>query len=450
MHPTSFHLKAFGQMWLPPVPARGVVRHLRDGCVRCRATLSPYLIPWMDEEPAAEAAKVHPASAGPALRGAYLTAAVRAARAAVKAVPLPPGRRVREVLARIEQDGPTALRRLPRGQLGMPAIDALLRATGTVGARNPYLRVQLAELACDLAFHLGARAAREGALRRAACRASLQAAAALRQVGALGQAEERIEQAAELYARDPRDPWIEARLYEGRGALLLYRNRSQAAAEALRQARALFRRGGWAEDLGRAFAYLGWMAGGSDEVDTALAANDHVLRLTESRPNPSIRGAAIHNSRVTLLASGRWREALTLAPPPHPSPLPSAKYACLDGILLNLAGDEAAATAAFATSYRLYSAQGRPYSAALVLLQQAASHESRGRHDAARQLVLGATGELLRLAPGREVYVALLLLRTSRRLAAARALLPLPPVIAFLREAEFDPTLRCESFYCTA
>jgi hypothetical protein len=52
----------------------------------------------------------------------------------------------------------------------------------------------------------------------------------------------------------------------------------------------------------------------------------------------------------------------------------------------------------------------------------------------------------LKLDPDREVYLALLYLRTANRFSATRSAIPLEPMIAFLLSAQFNPEIRLQSY----
>ena len=83
VHPTPFELRAFGSARLPVARTRGVLHHLRAGCRACLTRLVPNLIPWLDDEPAAEARASDPWRCPPSLAREYLRAAARAVRAAM-------------------------------------------------------------------------------------------------------------------------------------------------------------------------------------------------------------------------------------------------------------------------------------------------------------------------------------------------------------------------------
>src|ERR1700732_2170300 len=180
MHPTPFELQAFGHGRLPAAQSRSVLHHLRVGCAACRTALAPRLIPWMDDDPAAEARATEPAGRGRTLAAAYLRAARRAARAGARLRAVSgsaPHQPLSRALAILHAEGPAAIGRLPRRLLGIPAIEALLRMTATLGPSDPRLRLRLAELASDLAER---GRDQNPAFREIRCRGSIQVANAYR------------------------------------------------------------------------------------------------------------------------------------------------------------------------------------------------------------------------------------------------------------------------------
>jgi hypothetical protein len=104
------------------------------------------------------------------------------------------------------------------------------------------------------------------------------------------------------------------------------------------------------------------------------------------------------------------------------------------------------AARAFASCRRELEAIGQPYEAGVWTLAWAAVLERRGELAACQAVVADATEKLLKLGPHREVYLALLFLRTTNRFSATRSSIPLVPMINFLSNAEFNPSLRLQSY----
>lgn len=453
MHPTLFQLRAFGRCRMPSAEARSVLRHLRSGCGRCRVTLLPYLIPWLDEDAAAEARATAPAGAGPALRAAYLLAAERAARAAARDGAKTPGEDdVRKALQILRAEGPAALGRLPRPLLGRPAVLALLRLNRELGVTDPALRLCLGELACDLASMLPGGRAEGRPHRELRFRAALDLATTFRMRGDHRAAQHQLNQAAEDVLRGPHDPLAEANLIEVQSALLGNQWRLRTAMAGLTSVMATYRQAARREELVRALIFYGNCANYLYEFDVALEHYDEAVCLIDCDREPVLAAAALGNICNTLLRCGRWREGLRLFGQNrpvferNPSALNAARFARMEGRFLKLAEDTAGASRIFAASHRAFTRLGKRYVAGLTLLDHAALLQRQGEVAGASALVLEATEMLLKLEPHREVYVALMLLRATSQFSATRPTLPLERVINFLDAAEFNPSLRLESY----
>lgn len=451
MHPTPFELQAFGHGRLPAAQSRSVLRHLRIGCAACRTTLAPRLIPWMDDDPAAEARATEPARCGRTLAAAYLRAARRAARAGAKLEAAggsaPPSSRA---LAILHAEGPAAIGRLPRKLLGIPAIEALLRMTATLGPSDPRLRLRLAELASDLA-ESGRDA--DPAFREIRCRAAIELANAYRVSLSLGAAQQQLDRAADAVARGGYDPAMEGRLMQIQGQLYCDQSRAAAARRLLSSAMRIYRREAWAPEL--AGALVGDAAVQlhvTGDMDLALELCRDALHVLGHEREPLVAAAALTGVCIALAKSGRWREALATLDRhrqvivTHERGRNRARLAMLEGDLFGHAGDMDSAARAFASCRRELEAIGQPYEAGVWTLAWAAVLERRGELAACQAVVAEATERLLRLDPHREVYLALLYLRTTNRFSATRSSIPLAPLIAFLANAEFNPSLRLQSY----
>jgi len=451
MHPTIFQLRAFGTSRLPPAQSRELLLHLRGGCARCRAALAPRLIPWMDPQPAAEAAATEAARCGPTLAASYLRAAARAARAAtrVRASPAKQGR-TGQALAILVAEGPAAIGRLPRRLLGLPAIEALLHLTYTLGPADPRLRLRLAELACDLAESARGDELR---LRQLRCRAMIDLGNAYRVALDLRAAQRQFHRAAEEVARGGIDPLVKARLLFCQATLFADQSRLHPARATMAAAMSIYRREAEPVELARALI--------QDAVvltdfphDHALAAACHrdALLLVEPGSEPFVAGSALLGLSYTNLRMGNWREALAILRRHRQSMLihhhgrNRARIARLEGELLGRDGDVTGADSAFAFSLRELQAIGQPYEAGVVRLVWAALHRRRGDLEASGALVAEATESMLRLDPHREVHAALMVLRTANRFSETRTALPLEAMIDFLSNAEFNPSLRLQSY----
>jgi hypothetical protein len=451
MHPTIFQLNAFGTSRLPPAQTRALLLHLRRGCARCRSALAPRLIPWMDSQPGAEAAATEPACCDRTLAAAYLRAAARAARAGTTRRSLPAREgRAGQALAILDAEGPAAIGRLPHHLLGVPAIEALLHQTYTLGPANPRLRLRLAELACGLA-----ESARvdEPRLRQLRCQAMIDLGNAHRVGLDLCAAQQQLDRAAEEIARGGIDPLLEARLLHCQAGVFHNQTRPLPARTAIKAAMSIYRREAQPAELARALVL--------DATISLETRGDHVrartrfrqaLLLLEPGEEPLVTAAALMGLCITEQASGNWREASTIRRLHRPSMLTHdhglnrARFACLEGMLLGWDDDLTGADNSFAFSRREIEAIGQPYEAGMVTLNQAATHRRLGDLEASQALVAEATEAMLRLDPHREVHAALMLLRTANRFSETRTALPLDTIVDFLRHAQFNPSLRLQSY----
>ncbi|HXO26988.1 MAG TPA: hypothetical protein VOA80_06575 [Thermoanaerobaculia bacterium] len=451
MHPTIFQLDAFGTSRLPPAPTRAVLLHLRRGCARCRAALAPRLIPWMDCHPAAEAAATSADRCDRTLAAAYLRAAVRTARAATTRRPLrAPEGRTRQALAILDAAGPASVGRLPRHLLGLPAVEALLHQTYTLGPADPRLRRRLAELANDLAE--GTRAD-DPRLRQVRCQAMIDLANAHRVALDLCAAQRQLDQAAEEIARGGIAPPLKARLLHCQAAVYNDQSRPLPARAAIAAAKSIYRRQAQPAELARALVLEGKVLGDVlCDLLPARACLRQALLLLEPGEEPLVTSAAFMGLCATEMRLGNWREALAKLRPHLPSLLTHdhganrARIARLEGELLGHDGDVTGSDGAFACSRREFEAIAQPYEAGIVTLIWAACQRRRGDLEAAQALVAEATESMLRLDPHREVHAALMILRTANRFSETRAGLPLEPIAAFLDHAEFNPSIRLQSY----
>ena len=451
MHPTVFQLNAFGTSRLPPARTRTVLVHLRGGCARCRAALAPRLIPWMDPQPAAEAAAAEAARCGPTLAAAFLRAAARAARAASKPRSLPkPEGRTRQALAILDAEGPAAIGRLPRHLLGLPAIEALLHQTYTLGPGDPRLRLRLAELACDLAESARGDHPR---LRQARCQAMIELGNAHRVTLDLHAAQQQFDRAAEEIARGGSDPLVAARLLYGQSVLFIDQSRPQPARTAAAAAMSIYRREAKPVDLARALTQDACVL--SELLRDHVLSRDqcrHALLLLEPGEAPLVASAALTDMCYADMRLGNWREALATlrrhrqAILTHHRGRNRARIARLEGELLGYAGDRTGAGSAFAFSRHELEAIGQPYERGITTLAQATTLRRLGDLEASQALVAEATESMLRLDPYPEVHTALLVLRTANRFSETRAALPLEAIGHFLADAEFNPSIRLQPY----
>jgi len=284
------------------------------------------------------------------------------------------------------------------------------------------------------------------------CRAALDFATSLRVLGHHRVAQEQLNQVAEELFRGPYDAMLAAHLIEVEAAMLGDQYRLRAARAGLLSAISAYRQGARRMELARALIRYGAYSSYADEFDVALQSYGDALCLIDRDREPVLAAAALGNACDTLLMSGRWHEGLRWLRRHRPvldrdpSLLNAARFARMEGRLLKLTGDTAGAARAFTASRRIFVTSGKRYVAGAVLLDQAAALEHEGEIAGASALVLEATDVLLDLEPQREVFLALTLLRGTRRFSATRNILPLEQVIDFLDVAEFNPSVRLQAY----
>jgi len=451
MHPTIFELNAFGRCRLPGPQGRAVLRHLRGGCASCRAALSAHLMPWLDDEPAAEARGTDPRRHGEALVAEHLRAAARAFRAAAKlAAPPAASADVDRALALLAAEGPAAIGRMPRRLLGPAAVEALLQLTSTLGGRDRRLRLRFAELACDLAHR---ETGDEDRWRDLRCRSAVELANAHRVVGDLRLAQEELDRVREELLRGPHDRLVAARLLVIEGLVMTDRWHFAAAQELLSAAARIYRRRAQIQDLVQAFGVsCGNILYSLGRFDDALYRQSTVLQMLDREREPLVVAAALHGMCGALLKIGRCRDGLDILRrertflAAHFHGEHAAKSAQLEGRLLYRAGDIARAARSFAACRGLFESEGSLYRAGIASLYWAAALEERGDWDGSLARIMEGTELIMRMNPGGGVYKAAMLLRTAKQFSATRDALPLARVIEFLYQAESNPDARLQSF----
>jgi tetratricopeptide (TPR) repeat protein len=454
MHPTIFELNAFGRCRLPGLQGRAVLRHLRQGCARCRAALSTHLALWLDEGPAAEARASDPRRHGRALVAEYLGAAASAYRAAAKRKAPPDANvDVDDALAILEAEGPAAIGRMPRRLLGPAAVEALLRSTSTMGAPDPRLRLRLAELAYDLAHRHPSNPSDERRARELRCRAGVELANAHRVLNDLRLAQEELDRAREELLRGAHDPLVAARLLVIQGVVMTDRWSLAAARETLSAAARIYRRRALILDLaqvvGERVANVLMYSG---KLEDALHWQFEALQALDREREPVGAAVALHGMSVALLGMGRWREALDIQRreraflAAHSHGRNASSFEQLEGRLLHRAGDLQGAVRAFASCRGRLVALGELFGAGIASLHWAAALEEHGDWDGSLARIMEGTDLILKLDPADNVYSALMLLRTTRQFSATRDALPLEQMVEFLYRAAFNPDLRLQCF----
>ncbi len=245
----------------------------------------------------------------------------------------------------------------------------------------------------------------------------------------------------------------EARLLYSQSLLLCDQSHPRPARAAIAAAKSIYRREGRPKELACALIHDAMLfTEGHHDYGAGKVRNSQALMLLDPGDSPLITGSALCGVCYSDLRNGNWQEALTMlrryrrSMILHDHGRNRARIARMEGEILGHAGDLAGGTAAIAFSRRELTAIGQPYEAGVAALSWAKVLRSRGEVEAAQAQVQEATAAMLRLNPHHEVYVALMLLRTANRFSQTREEIPLDAMVNFLSNAEFNPSIRFQSY----
>jgi tetratricopeptide (TPR) repeat protein len=335
-------------------------------------------------------------------------------------------------------------------QRGVPAIRALLLLTGTLGRRDPRLRLQLAELAHDLAAARPAEADPAGAERRD--QTAIELANAYRVVGRLGSAQELLGVVAERRARRRFDTPLDARWLEIQGMVINDQWRAGAAGTILAASSGILRRHARRTELAVSLLCRSSCSDHAEEHLDAVRHARNALRLLDPDDEPLLASMAWLDLALGLLRHGEPREALAILRQNREvlMRLGGARNAGrvrrIEGEALALLGDDDGASRAYDASVRQFAVIDSRYGMGLVTLRQAAALERLGDREQARRLALEAADRVLGTDPEGEIHVAMMLVRTTYRFTATAGTLPLDRVADFLDPAEFNPSVLLRTF----
>jgi tetratricopeptide (TPR) repeat protein len=369
-HLTPQDLQAFAGGELSREGARAVVAHLLSGCQACRSESAGV---WLLERPR----EPLPVEAYDTAFDRVL-AVLQGGGGAVAAPPSPATGWLQE------QAGVAA------DVQGPALVEALLQRAWDLRHESPEETRRISRMAVLAAGALSAEI--HGAPRVAdlLSRASAGYGNACRIAGDLDEAQEALDQAAELLAQGTGDLMDRARIYEFKASLEAARGNYDSAMAALDAAYALHIERDDAHMAGRDLITKGLYLGHTGRSRDAFRLTQRGLGMVDETREPGLVLSAIHNQLWFLVESGRLREARSLLGA-HRDRLATGETQRLD--LLWLEGrisaglrNEEAGLRDLEAAEQGFLASGRRAHAANVQLDQAAVHLRQG--DSARALAL--------------------------------------------------------------
>ncbi len=377
-HLTPQDLAAFASGELPREGARNVVAHLLRGCVVCKSESAALWHLGQPREPL-------PVDAYDAAFDRVL-AVLQAGREATAAEPAADAGWLQE------QAG------VPADVQGPALVEALLQRAWDQRHESPDETRRISRLAVLAAAALSPET--EGALDSQAAadllsRASAGYGNACRIAGDLDEAQQALDQAAELLPQGTGDLGDRARLYEFQASLEAARGKYTPALTALDAAYALHLERGDSHLAGRDLITKGLYTGHMGRSRDAFHLTRRGLDMVDEAREPGLVLSAIHNQLWFLVESGRLREARSLLGA-HRDRLATGETQRLD--LLWLEGrikaglrNEEGGLRDLEAAEQGFTATGRRAQAANVKLDQAAVHLRQG--DSARALALVRAAE---------------------------------------------------------
>lgn len=337
--------------------------------------------------------------------------------------------------------------RAPSSEIG--AFEALLEQCQAVRYDDPVRMVDLAVLATVSADRFDSRKLGAERLADLRCRAWIELGNAYRVADRLDEAEKALGRAAGLYAEGTQDELIGARLYDVQASLDADCRRFPEALSALNGVHAVYLRRGDRHLAGRALLKKGLYAGYGGEPGEAIRLLRESLALIDSRRDPDLVFAAVHNLARSLMDCGQLTEARVLLDQNRDrwraagGRMNQIKLRWLEGQIDAGLGELERAERTLDEVRREFVKAGLRYKAALAGLELAALNLRQGQTSQARARVLEAVEVFKALRIRRETLAAALLLRNSfeERLATAALL---ERVTTFRARAEselarFDP-----------
>jgi tetratricopeptide (TPR) repeat protein len=496
-HPTQGELERLLHGGLSREEMRAVVRHLLTGCTVCRAALATHshlLFPRLPidvaahraggepDKPRPAAARPRPASATPSSRGAQPIAAAppapREAQEAPDAPEIPEtdaayeraidralasvvrygvqatreSKRVKQVLAVLDQKGVAGFCELPAHLRGLAGYEALLERSWSLRHDDPRQMVQLCELATVVAAGLSAKRYGRERVRDLQARAAIELANAYRVIGRPEEAQASLNEALEFFRMGTQDRLMAARLFVIQAQVSGDRRNFATALAAFDSAINVYREHGEPHLVGDTLIKKGMYCGYACRTEEALKLLTEGLALIDPATHPDLALLAIHNLANILVDCAKYREARTLLWRNQPlyqrygGRVLRLKLRLLEGRIHAGIDEPERAERDLEEARRGFAEIGQPYMATLVLLDLAVLHIRLGRDDDARREALEAADVFLGLNIGREAAVAMMLLKSTVKFRLATTAVLLEEMLEFMRAAEHDPQLSFHSF----
>jgi tetratricopeptide (TPR) repeat protein len=396
-HLTPQNLQAFASGELSREGARAVVAHLLSGCDACRSKSAGV---WLLEKPR----EPLPADAYDAAFDRVL-AVLQGGSGAIATAPSPAAGWLQE------QAGVAA------DVQGPALVEALLQRAWDLRHESPEETRRISRMAVLAAGALSPEVHGTPGVADLLSRASAGYGNACRIAGDLDEAQEALDQAAELLTQGTGDLADRARVYEFKASLEAARGNYDSALAALDAAYALHVERDDAHMAGRDLITKGLYLGHTGRSRDAFRLTQRGLGMVDEAREPGLVLSAIHNQLWFLVESGRLREARSLLGA-HRDRLATGETQRLD--LLWLEGrisaglrNEEAGLRDLEAAEQGFIATGRRAQAANVQLDQAAVHLRQGDSARALALIRAAEEAFLQMDTPQSTRMGLAFLRRS-------------------------------------
>ncbi len=435
-HPTQEDLAAFSRGELDAKTARTVVRHLLRGCPSCCALAAAGLSlgpvrPF-----------IKPSVYGDAIdRAAVSVLGFQRQKERQKA-------KVQRLVERLEAEGTGALASLTAASRGPALAEALLERSWALRHKEPEQMAELARLAVLAARDLDPRAHGLTEVTDLRSRTYAEYGNACRVTERLDEAENAFDRAFTLHQEGSQDPLALARLFDLRSSLYRARRQFSNARTSLKISHSIYLSHGEVHLAGRALINMGIYTGYAGDPDKALEFLEKGLSMVDRQRDPELVFFGIHNQiwflvecdrfeaaqRMLFLHRGRYEGA---------SHLNRIKLRWLEARIDAGLGRLTRAEGIFEEVRHEMAQTGQDFPAALASLDLALTQMRLGRTNDAGETVMEAAETFRSLRIHRESLTALLFLRETFSRGLLRSSL-LEDVIAFLRRAEHDPSVKFE------
>jgi tetratricopeptide (TPR) repeat protein len=412
--------------------------------------------PQPSEEAAALAAPETPETpVTPAIDAAYERAIDRALASVVRygTEATRESKRVKQVLAVLEQKGVAGFCEMPAHLRGLAGYEALLERSWSLRFDDPRQMVQLCELASVVAAGLSPSRYGGERVRDFQCRAAIELANAYRVIGRPAEAQAALNEALEFFRMGTQDRLMAARLFVIQAQVSGDRRNFETALAAFDSAIKVYRDYGEPYQVGDTLIKKGMYCGYACRLDEALELLTEGLALIDPITHPELALLAVHNLANILVDSARYREARTLLWRNLPlyrrygGRVLCLRLRLLEGRIHAGIDEPERADRDFEEARRGFAELGQPYMATLVLLDLAALHIRQGRDADARREALEAADTFLGLNIGREAAVAMMLLKSTVKFRLATTSVLLEEMAEFMRAAEHDPQLSFHNYF---